>query len=468
MKTLNADSTSKLATKPAVKGESGLAPAPPAVTTVSDESAGAVEKGQPGGLTGDEARRRLERMGPNTVADTAVHPLRGALAKLWAPVPWMLEAAILLEMVLGKYFEAAIIAGLLVFNAALGLFQEGRAQATLAALKSRLALNASVRRDGVWRTVAAADLVPGDIVKLSLGVVVAADVRLVDGSVLLDQSMLTGESMPVEAGPGVQTYAGALVRRGEAVAEVTATGSRTKFGRTAELVRTAHVVSSQQKAVLRRGAQSRPVQRRSHCRAGGLCVRHLDAACRGHPARAHGGSRIDPGCAASHLYSCGGGWRTGPGQAGGLADTARCGGRSGNDGCPVRGQDGHADEQRTEGDHRLRHVRLRRRPRHGDGGAGELGRRAGSRRWRHSLRRLARRCVRSADTDQVRAVRSRHEDVRGDREGFGWRHAARREGGLCHRHGSYAADRPTRPRRRTNSRHGVSGFWRSRQVLRPR
>jgi magnesium-transporting ATPase (P-type) len=185
------------------------------------------------GLTSD-VRRRLEKFGQNTVADTALHPLRRALTKFWAPVPWMLEAAILLEVVLGKYFEAAIIAGLLVFNAALGYFQEGRAQATLAALKPRLALNASVRRDNVWATVPAAGLVPGDIVKLSLGAVVAADVRLIEGEILLDQSMLTGESIPIEAGTGWQTYAGALVRRGEAVAEVTATGARTKFGRTAE------------------------------------------------------------------------------------------------------------------------------------------------------------------------------------------------------------------------------------------
>ncbi len=205
----------------------------------------------PAGLTSDEARRRLEKFGPNAVPDTALHPLRRALTKFWAPVPWMLEAAIVLEVVLGKYVEAAIIAVLLVFNAVLGFFQEGRAQATLAALKSRLALNASVRRDNVWATVPAAGLVPGDIVKLSVGAVVAADVRLTEGEILLDQSMLTGESVPIEAGPGLETYAGALVRRGEAVAEVTATGARTKFGRTAELVRTAHVESSQQKAVLR-------------------------------------------------------------------------------------------------------------------------------------------------------------------------------------------------------------------------
>jgi H+-transporting ATPase len=203
------------------------------------------------GLAGDEARSRLQKFGPNAVPEISMHPLRRALAKFWAPVPWMLEAAIVLEVSLAKYVEAAIIAVLLVFNALLGFFQEARAQATLAALKSRLALNASARRDNIWSTVPAAELVPGDIVKLSLGAVVAADVRLTAGEILLDQSMLTGESIPIEAGPGLQTYAGALVRRGEAVAEVTATGTRTKFGRTAELVRTAHVESSQQKAVLR-------------------------------------------------------------------------------------------------------------------------------------------------------------------------------------------------------------------------
>ncbi len=196
------------------------------------------------GLTSDEARDRLETDGPNAMPDTSAHPLRNAFAKFWAPVPWLLEASIVLQVVLHKYFEAAVITGLLVFNATLAYFQEGRAQATLAALKSRLALNASVRRGETWKNVPAVELVCGDVVKLSLGGVVPADVHLIDGSVLLDQSMLTGESMPIEAGPGVDTYAGALVRRGEATAVVTSTGVHTKFGRTAELIRTAHVVSS--------------------------------------------------------------------------------------------------------------------------------------------------------------------------------------------------------------------------------
>src|SRR5271165_2410035 len=222
----------------------------PAVSDLPAKSASAAEAGPQNGLTSQEARRLLTTVGANAMPDTSMHPLRMALEKFWAPVPWMLEVVILLELALGKYVEGAIIAALLVFNAALGLFQESRAQATLAALRSRLALNASVRRDGAWKTIPAAELVPGDVVKLSLGAVVAADVRLTGGEVLLDQSMLTGESVPIEAGAGVLTYAGALVRRGEAVAEVTATGARTKFGRTAELVRTAHAVSSQQKAVL--------------------------------------------------------------------------------------------------------------------------------------------------------------------------------------------------------------------------
>jgi H+-transporting ATPase len=223
----------------------------PSASAISAKSVAVTKDDLPSGLTSDEARCRLEKFGLNAMPDTTVHPFLMALAKFWAPVPWMLEVAIVLDLVLGKYVEAGIIAGLLVFNAALGLFQESRAQATLAALKSRLALSASVRRDGAWKTIPAAELVPGDVVKLSLGGVVAADVHLTEGEILLDQSMLTGESIPIEAGAGIQTYAGALVRRGEAVAEVTETGARTKFGRTAELVRTAHVVSSQQKAVLR-------------------------------------------------------------------------------------------------------------------------------------------------------------------------------------------------------------------------
>ena len=205
----------------------------------------------PSGLTTTEAKRRLSENGANAVVDVVQRPLLLALGKLWAPVPWMLEATILLQVILKDYVEAAIVGFLLLFNAALGFFQEGQAQATLDALKSKLALSAIVFRDGAWMSTPASTLVVDDVVKISLGGVVAADIRVTQGSVLLDQSMLTGESVPVEAGAGSLACAGALVRRGEASGIVTATGERTKFGHTAELVRTAKVESSQQKAIMR-------------------------------------------------------------------------------------------------------------------------------------------------------------------------------------------------------------------------
>lgn len=78
---------------------------------------------QASGLTADETLRRLGSVGPNTMPDTAPRPLRDALGKFWAPVPWMLEAAVALEVTMGDYVQAAIIAGLLIFNAGLGLLQ---------------------------------------------------------------------------------------------------------------------------------------------------------------------------------------------------------------------------------------------------------------------------------------------------------------------------------------------------------
>ncbi|MGA3128841.1 MAG: cation-transporting P-type ATPase [Candidatus Korobacteraceae bacterium] len=93
-------------------------------TTPSHNS---IEGDLPHGLTSHEAGTLLAKYGPNAMPDTAIQPWRMALAKFWAPVPWMLEAAIILQIVLHEYVEAAVIAGLLVFNAALGFFQEGRA-----------------------------------------------------------------------------------------------------------------------------------------------------------------------------------------------------------------------------------------------------------------------------------------------------------------------------------------------------
>jgi H+-transporting ATPase len=204
----------------------------------------------PTGLSSAEAGRRRAEFGPNAVAEGQVHPLRQIVRHFWAPVPWMLEATIVLQIAIGEHLEALMIATLLFLNVGLGVFQESRANATLALLKQHLSLMVRVRRDGAWTDAPAADLVPGDVVQVSLGGVVPADLRIVNGALLLDQSMLMGESIPTEMNAGEIAYAGGLVRRGEALAEVVATGSRTYFGRTAELVRIAHVESAEQRAVL--------------------------------------------------------------------------------------------------------------------------------------------------------------------------------------------------------------------------
>jgi len=201
------------------------------------------------GLTSGEARRRRAEAGPNAIADERRAPWRIFLAKLWGPIPWLLEAAVLVELWRASYVAALLIAGLLMFNAILGFFEEGRAGAAVAALKERLTATALVRRDGNWVRLAASELVPGDAVRLPLGAIVPADATVVDGSVMVDQSMLTGESIPVEAAPGSRVYAGSIIRRGNAVAEITATGARTYFGRTAELVRIAHAASTEQAAI---------------------------------------------------------------------------------------------------------------------------------------------------------------------------------------------------------------------------
>ena len=188
------------------------------------------------GLSSDEARRRLATYGSNEIPETKPHPLVSFLRKFWAPVPWMLEGTIVLELLLGHHAEAVIIAFLLVFNAVISLLQEGRAGKALALLRSKLVVQTRVLRDSQWRLLPARELAPGDFVHIRMGDLVPADVHLREGSILVDQSALTGESLPVDDGPGATAYAGSVVRRGEASGEVLATGPRTYFGRTAELV----------------------------------------------------------------------------------------------------------------------------------------------------------------------------------------------------------------------------------------
>jgi H+-transporting ATPase len=170
------------------------------------------------------------------------------------PIAYMIEAAALVSAILGHWQDFAIIMALLVFNAILDLWQDMKASNALSALKKGLAPEAIVLRDGTWGSVDAASLVPGDIVKIRLGVIVPADLRLISGDYAsIDQSALTGESLPVAKKVGDQAYSGSIVKQGEMEGVVIATGGNTFFGRTAELVAGAGAVSHAQKAMFQIG-----------------------------------------------------------------------------------------------------------------------------------------------------------------------------------------------------------------------
>ena len=191
------------------------------------------------GLSSSDAQQRFDRYGPNEVREAPPHLLRDLALRFWGPVPWMLEGAFALELILGKVPEAIILLALLVFNAVLAEVQEHRAHEALELLRRRLQVNARVLRDGSWVTVPAREVVPGDRVHLRMGDIVPADGRVVEGDLGIDQSVITGESAEVRAPVGSLVYSGSTVRGGTADIEVTATGAHSFYGKTAELVRTA-------------------------------------------------------------------------------------------------------------------------------------------------------------------------------------------------------------------------------------
>ena len=206
------------------------------------------------GLSADDVHQRLQKYGPNALAEKKVSPILQFLSYFWGPIPWMIEVALVLSAIVQHWADLIIILVLLVFNAVIGFWQEHQASNAVEALKKQLALKARVKRDGQWTEVDAVDLVPGDIIRLRLGDIIPADVKLAEGDYLsVDQSALTGESLPVNKKPGDIAYSGSVAKQGEMEAVVTATGGETYFGKTAKLVSEAKSVSHFQKAVLHIG-----------------------------------------------------------------------------------------------------------------------------------------------------------------------------------------------------------------------
>jgi H+-transporting ATPase len=206
------------------------------------------------GLSSAEAQRRLTKHGPNALVEKEISSWRKILGYFSGPISYMIEAAAIISAIIGHWDDFAIIAGLLFLNAALEFWQDRKATNALAALKKGLAPEGTAMRDGKWQTVPAAALVPGDIVKIRLGVIVPADLRLVGGAYAsIDQAALTGESLPVAKKVGDEAYSGSVVKQGEMQGVVIATGGNTFFGRTAKLIVGAGAVSHAQKAMFEIG-----------------------------------------------------------------------------------------------------------------------------------------------------------------------------------------------------------------------
>jgi H+-transporting ATPase len=208
----------------------------------------------PDGLSQAEAQKRLLKYGPNEIAEKKVSPFLKFLTYFWGPIPWMIEAAVILSAVARHWPDFGIILLLLVANAVVGFWEEHQAGNAIATLKANLAVKARVKRDGKWSNPPARDLVPGDVIRLRLGDIVPADARLLAGDpVEVDQSALTGESLPATRNPGEPVFSCSIMRQGESEALVYGTGAKTYFGKTAQLVQGAQTVSHFQRAVLKIG-----------------------------------------------------------------------------------------------------------------------------------------------------------------------------------------------------------------------
>lgn len=206
------------------------------------------------GLSSSEAQQRLQQFGPNEITEKKVSPLRKFLGYFWGPIPWMIEAAVVMSAVIQHWPDFAIILMLLMLNAVVGFWQENKADNAIELLKQKLAPNARVLRDGKWLQKPAKELVPGDFVRVRLGDIVPADMKLVNGDYLqADESALTGESLPVEKYVKEVAYSGSIIRQGEMDGLVVTTGMNTYFGKTTKLVEEAGTESHFQKAVTKIG-----------------------------------------------------------------------------------------------------------------------------------------------------------------------------------------------------------------------
>jgi len=203
------------------------------------------------GLTTQQAQELLEKWGRNELAEKTKPKWLIFLEQLWQPMPIMIWIAAITEAGIENFPDMAILLAIQFINASLGYYEITKAGDAVAALKKSLKPLATVKRDGKWANLDAAEVVPGDLVLLAAGSAVPADCLLNHGTVDIDQAALTGESLPVTMYKGSSCKMGSNVVRGESEATVEFTGANTFFGKTASLLQQDNELGNLQKVLIR-------------------------------------------------------------------------------------------------------------------------------------------------------------------------------------------------------------------------
>jgi len=213
----------------------------------------------PDGLSSEEAKKRLEKYGPNKLQEKKkVSPLKLLIQQIKDPLIYILIAAAIVTVIIQQYIDTAVIMAVVIINTIVGFFQEFKAEKAMEALKKLAAPKATAIRDSNDKKINATELVPGDVVTLSSGNKVPADVRIIKAKQLsINESMLTGESKPVEktteliegenvalADQGNMAFMGTIVTQGRGKGVVVSTGKETQLGQISKQVSETEKVES--------------------------------------------------------------------------------------------------------------------------------------------------------------------------------------------------------------------------------
>lgn len=188
------------------------------------------------GLTQAEADKLLKQDGLNEVPEPQFNFFKEFLSKLWNLSAWILEAALILECILGKWVQSLFVLLMLLFAAWNGASKKKQSRTVLNNISHKLTPKVSVQRDGKWQNIDSKYLVVGDLISVQAGDVLAADVKLISGQVSFDESSITGEAKTVKKGINDTGFAGTTIVDGNGLALVTATGANSRSGKTINLI----------------------------------------------------------------------------------------------------------------------------------------------------------------------------------------------------------------------------------------